>query len=149
MGGVMFGIGKRLLSLGRGLQLGRSQVELERGQVLLRPIVELTLDAAALARKGINKRGARGRQFLRRGAQCETGEGNGGLDQQTVEPYQQDEEHGCRQPAHDKDQWAIIGGPFADVEFSLRNKRCDHQYARDKTDKDPVGKAGHANKKLQ
>lgn len=111
--------------------------------------MKLTLDAAALARKGINKRGARGRQFLCGGAQGEPGEGNGGFDQQAVEHYQQDEEHGCCQPAHDKDQWAIIGGPFADVEFSLRNKRCDHQYARDKTDKDPVGKAGRANEQLQ
>ena len=41
MGGVMFGIGKRLLSLGRRLEFGRSQVELERGQVLLGTIVEL------------------------------------------------------------------------------------------------------------
>ena len=61
----------------------------------------------------------------------------------------EDEEHGGREPAHDKNQWAIIGGPLAGVELGLRNKRRDDQYARDKTDRDPVGKAGHANKKLQ
>ena len=67
----MFRIGQGRLRLGRGLQFRRGQVELERGEVLLRAIVQLALDAAALAGEGIDKRGTRGRQLLGRGAQCQ------------------------------------------------------------------------------